>query len=82
MESGYTERNVKYETQLTEPLYSFVRLIRKVGNRSVFGRVFPLLPKKRAARNKMESGYTERNVKYETQLTEPQGKLEKWNLFS
>ena len=37
---------------------------------------FPLYRAKRVARNEMESGYTERKpVKFETHLTEPQGKL-------
>ena len=31
--------------------------------------------KERVARNEMEGGYTERNVKLETDLTEPQGTL-------
>ena len=31
--------------------------------------------KGRIARNEMEGGYTERNVKLETDLTEPQGTL-------
>ncbi len=31
--------------------------------------------KERIARNEMEGGYTERNVKLETDLTEPQGTL-------
>ena len=32
---------------------------------------------KHIARNVMEGGYTERNIKPETDLTEPQGKLKK-----
>ena len=31
-----------------------------------------VLFKERIARNEMEGGYTERNVKFETDLTEPQ----------
>ena len=34
--------------------------------------------KERIVRNEMENGYTERNVKLETDLTEPQGKLKKF----
>ena len=44
--------------------------------------------KERIVRNEMEGGYTERNVKLETYLTEPQGtmksrtvrKIKKWQL--
>ncbi len=73
VESGYTERQLKGTTNLSEPQ----------GNSSQQrGKWYMItrFSKTHAAWNEVESGYTERQLKGTTNLNEPQGKFKICNL--